>query len=223
MSEFYRPAARQLQDRFDTTRLADRLEAAIVVDELRPDDQSFVSERDFFFLSTVSADGFPTVSYKGGGPGLVTVVDPRTLAFPSYDGNGMYLSMGNIDETGNIGMLFIDFERPARLRVQARAALSDDESLLERYPGAQLVVRAEISQAWVNCPRYIHRHRRVADSPYVPDREGEAPLAPWKRLDGLHDALPEADRAQVADAGGPISRQRYAELLDEEASVDGES
>jgi len=219
MEGFYGPAARDLQARFDTTALADRLESVIVVDALSEDDRRFVGSRDFFFLSTVSDDGFPTVSYKGGAPGLVTVLDPTTLAFPNYDGNGMYLSMGNIVETARIGMLFIDFERPTRLRVQATAALSDRADLLERYPGAQLVVVAKITQAWVNCPRYIHRHVRVADSPYVPDTEGRAPVAPWKRIDFVQDSLPEADRAEVAAAGGTISRERYAELLAEEAGA----
>lgn len=220
MSDFYGPAARRLQAQFETEALADRLEAAIVVAELSEADQHFITERDFFFLSTVSTDGFPTVSYKGGAPGLVAVLDRVTLAFPSYDGNGMYLSMGNIDETAKVGLLFIDFEQPARLRVQATAALSERSDLLERWPGAQVAVVAQITQAWINCPRYIHRHHRVSDSPYVPDADGQAPLAPWKRIDFVNDVLPSADRAMVADAGGPISRERYAEILDEESGID---
>ncbi len=220
MSDFYGPAARRLQARFETEALADRLEQTIVVSELSEADQEFVATRDFFFLSTVSSDGFPTVSYKGGPTGVVAVLDPTTLAFPSYDGNGMYLSMGNIDEMARIGLLFIDLERPARLRVQAPAVLSDRSDLVGRWPGSQLAVVADITAAWVNCPRYVHRHQRVADSTYVPDDGGRAPLAPWKRLDLVADVLPEADRARVADAGGSISRQRYAELLDEEAGIE---
>jgi uncharacterized protein len=224
VSEFYGPSSRRLQERFDTADLAERLEQTIVVDELSDADQRFVAARDYFFLTTVSADGFPTVSYKGGGPGLVAVLDPRTLAFPSYDGNGMYLSMGNLADSARIGMLFIDFERPARLRVEATAELSERDDLLERWPGAQLAVVVDIRRAWVNCPRYIHRHRRVADAVHVPDADGRAPLAEWKRLDGFHDVLAAEDKARVADAGGPISRQRYAELLEEEtAGSDPES
>ncbi|MEL6982259.1 MAG: pyridoxamine 5'-phosphate oxidase family protein [Actinomycetota bacterium] len=221
MSDFYGSAARRLQARFETEALADRLEQAIVTPELSEADQDFVASRDFFFLSTVSADGFPTVSYKGGGRGLVAALDPSTLAFPSYDGNGMYLSMGNIEDTAKIGMLFIDFEQPARLRVEATATLSDRVGLLERWPGAELVVVAEITNAWVNCPRYIHRHQRVVDSSYVPDEAGDAPLAPWKRLDGITDALRPSDQALVADAGGQISHERYVELLAEEAGITG--
>lgn len=219
MERFYGPAARELQDRFETTALADRLEQVIVVEQLSEADQDFVGRSDFFFLSTIGPDGYPTVSYKGGSPGLVAVLDPTTLAFPSYDGNGMYLSMGNIAERAKIGMLFIDLEEPARLRVQGTADLSDRPDLLERWPGAELAIEVSLDRAWVNCPRYVHRHQRVADSPSVPDDEGRAPLATWKRIDFVNDALSESDRAEVERAGGPLSRERYAELLDEEASA----
>lgn len=215
MNGFYSHEQRALQERFETTVLADTLEAAIVTDRLDEGQQSFLAGRDYFFLSTVDADGFPTVSYKGGAPGFVTVVDPVTLAFPSYDGNGMYLSMGNIAASARIGMLFIDFEDPTRLRVQAMASVSDDDPLLDQYPGAELIVRASITGAWVNCPRYIHRHSRVEESKYVPDAAGEAPLPPWKRIDTLHPALPAADRER-AEAAGLIGIEDYARALAED-------
>ena len=49
-----------------------------------------------FFLSTIDQDGRPTVSYKGGDPGFVKVVDSKTIAFPLFDGNGMWYSAGNV-------------------------------------------------------------------------------------------------------------------------------
>ncbi len=61
------------------------------------------------------------VVIREGPVGLVRVVDERTIEFPSYDGNGMYLSMGNIDANAKIGVLFIDMETPRRLRLQATA------------------------------------------------------------------------------------------------------
>src|SRR5690349_18091268 len=123
MQPFYPPAARALQDRFDTRRLADRLADVKVHDRFTPDDRTFIERLDMFFLATVDAAGQPTCSYKGGDPGFVTVVDDRTLAFPNYDGNGMYLSMGNVDATQRVGLLFIDFEHPRRLRVEGTAEL----------------------------------------------------------------------------------------------------
>src|SRR5205085_3241580 len=118
MSLIYSPASRALQDAFDTRRLADRLAEVKVHDRFTADDRSFIESRDMFFLASVDATGQPTCSYKGGDPGFVTVVDETTLAFPNYDGNGMYLSMGNVAETHAVGILFIDFENRRRLRVE---------------------------------------------------------------------------------------------------------
>lgn len=133
---------RKLQEQFDCRRLADTIEQAIVTDRLDDRHIGFISSRDYFYLSTVNAAGEPTVSYKGGGAGLVRVVDNKTLAFPAYDGNGMMLSLGNISDTAKIGLLFIEFEVPNRVRVQATATLHDDDPLLADYPGAILIVRA---------------------------------------------------------------------------------
>src|SRR6266511_608800 len=135
MSEFYTATQRNLQDRFDTRRMADLLTNAIVHTEIQDAERAFIESRDMFFLATVDQSGQPTCSYKGGDPGLVTVVDATTLAFPIYDGNGMFLSLGNMQATAGVGLLFIDFETPHRLRVQGRASIREQDSLLARYPG----------------------------------------------------------------------------------------
>src|SRR6186997_2721490 len=114
----YHDGSRQLQDRFDTRRLADRLDEKFVsrgfIDD---DDRAFIEARDMFFLATADAEGRPQCSYKGGDPGFVKVIDEKTIAFPSYDGNGMYLTAGNALVNPNVGLLFIDFERRRRLRL----------------------------------------------------------------------------------------------------------
>ena len=140
---------------------------------------------------------------------MVTVVDPYTLAFPNYDGNGMFLSMGNIAETGKIGMLFIDFETPHRVRVQATATIDTNNPLMAKYPGAQLLVRAKVEKVFVNCARLIHKYRRISASPYVPDKNGETPFPAWKRIDLVHDALPSKDRERASHEGGVITLEEY--------------
>lgn len=206
----YTSAQRAVQTDQESTVLADALDAQIIVDELDEMHQGFIGSRDFFFLSTVTGDGEPTVSYKGGGVGTVKVVDATTLLFPSYDGNGMYLSMGNIADTGKIGMLFIDFETPNRVRVQATASLSQDTADLAHFPGAEMVVRANVDRAFVNCGRYIHKHERVETSRYVPDAEGHAPVPAWKRIDAIQPVFDDATRAAVAADGGTIDAEEYA-------------
>jgi predicted pyridoxine 5'-phosphate oxidase superfamily flavin-nucleotide-binding protein len=191
----YHDASRELQDRFDTRRLADRIEERLVHRTLSEDDRAFVEARDMFFLATVDDHGQPQCSYKGGDPGFVRVVDPGTLAFPSFDGNGMYLSLGNIAETARVGLLFVDFERPRRLRINGVARVEAADPLLERYPRAQCIVRIEITEVFPNCGRYVHRLELVERSRFTPRSDCDPPVPDWKRSDWARDVLPAGDPA----------------------------
>ena len=201
MSTLYSSQARALQDQFDTRRLADRLAEVKVHDQITSDDRAFIERMDMFFLATVDEDGQPTCSYKGGDPGFVTVVDEHTLAFPNYDGNGMYLSMGNVDATHRVGMLFIDFERQRRMRVDGTAERCDDDALLAKYPGAQFVVRVHAERVYPNCPRYIHKYQLVERSAFVPHAGENPPVPGWKQTDWARDVLPAGDPARSTAAG----------------------
>jgi uncharacterized protein len=199
MSRVYHEGNRTLQDRFDTRRLADRLEERLVTDTIGENDRSFIESADMFFLATADDEGHPNCSYKGGDPGFVRVVDPRTIAFPNYDGNGMYLSMGNLLRNPSVGMLFIDFERGDRMRLNGEASIDEQDPLMASYPEAQFIVRVRAREVFPNCPRYIHRMRRVARSEFVPREGCETPVPDWKRSDWAVDALPENDPARRSD------------------------
>jgi predicted pyridoxine 5'-phosphate oxidase superfamily flavin-nucleotide-binding protein len=201
MSRLYGDKHRALQDMFDSRRMADRIETIAVKPELGDVERQFIETRDMFFLSSIDHMGRPTVSYKGGAAGFVRVLGPATIAFPSYDGNGMYLSMGNITGNPEIGMLFIDFERPFRIRVQGQAEITRDPAALAVFKEAELVVKVEVSETWMNCPRYIHRMQRLEPSRYVPREDEETPLCEWKRIDGLQDVLRPNELAAVEKAG----------------------
>ena len=186
----YHEGARALQDRFDSRRLADRLEEITVHERFTPDDKAFVERSAMFFLATADADGWPDCSYKGGMPGFVRVIDPETLAFPSYDGNGMFRSLGNILVNPRVGLLFIDFEHRDRMRVRGTASLHDDDELLDSFEGAQLIVRVRAERIFPNCPRYIHRMELVDHSAFAP-RPGHVPPIPeWKQMEIFRDFLP---------------------------------
>jgi predicted pyridoxine 5'-phosphate oxidase superfamily flavin-nucleotide-binding protein len=197
--DLYHDGARGWQDRFDTRRLADRLEQTLARTALSDDDRAFVERAPLFFLATCDANGQPDVSHKGGRPGFVRVLDPTTLAFPSYDGNGMFRSLGNLSVQPRVALLFIDFERPARLRVLGRASVEADDPLLADIAGAQVVVRVAVERVFPNCPRYVHRMQIVEASPYVPVAGQAAPVPAWKRSSNFRDVLPRGDPA--ADAG----------------------
>jgi hypothetical protein len=192
----YHEASRRLQDRFDTRRLADRIEDRIVREVIDADDRAFIEARDMFFIATTDEDGKPQCSYKGGEPGFVRVLDEHTLAFPVYDGNGMFLTAGNLVASGNVGLLFVDFEGRKRLRLNGVASVDDDDPLLAEYPEAQLVVRVRATEVFPNCPRYIHEYRLVKRSRFVPKTDCETPVPKWKQSEWAHDVLPENDPAQ---------------------------
>jgi len=209
MSRLYGDEHCTLQERFQSKPMADRIEQIALKTEIGEEERAFIESRDFFFLSTVNEQGQPTVSYKGGNPGFVKVLDANTLLFPNYDGNGMYLSMGNIGANAHVGFLFMDFERPFRLRAQGTAELSDAPDLLARYKEAELVVRVAVSELWMNCPRYIHRYQRVKTSRYVPQETTDTPVCEWKRVDAVQDVLHEGEREQVERAGGVIPTEEW--------------
>jgi uncharacterized protein len=196
----YNDASRALQDRFDTRRLADRIDERIVRTAIDDDDRGFIERADMFFIATADAEGRPQCSYKGGDPGFVRVLDERTIAFPLYDGNGMYLTAGNALVNPHVGLLFVDFEQRRRLRLNGVARVSEDDPLLADYPEAQLIVRVEATEVFPNCPRYIHEYRLVQHSRFVPREDCRTPVPAWKTRDWSRDVLGAGDPANEPGA-----------------------
>jgi predicted pyridoxine 5'-phosphate oxidase superfamily flavin-nucleotide-binding protein len=213
MPDIYGKQHRALQEKFETVKLADAVKANIVTSEIGDEHRGFIESRDMFFLTTVDHRGFPTCSYKGGSPGFIKVIDSKTIAFPSFDGNGMFLSMGNITLNNKIGMLLIDFETPHRIRIHGEASITPNDPLLQEFIGAELVIRVNIVDIFINCPRYIHRYQRLDSSKYIPKAECATPLPQWKRIDGLQDALPERDKEIAARLGGTITPEEYGAMV----------
>jgi uncharacterized protein len=196
MAGLYHEGNRRLQDAFDTRRLADRLEEVKVRDFIDEVDRAFIEGLDMFFLATADADGRPSCSYKGGDPGFVRALDEHTLAFPDYDGNGMFLSLGNALVNPEVGLLFVSFERRRRLRLNGTASVDTDDPLLASWPEARAVVRVRVREVFPNCPRYIHHYELVERSRFVPHADAETPVPDWKRSDWASDVLPAGDRAR---------------------------
>jgi uncharacterized protein len=212
----YTDEALALQRRFDTEALAAAELAVIVHEAIAPPDRAFIARMEMFWLASVDPKGAPTVSYKGGAPGFVKMPDDKTLLFPCFDGNGMYFSMGNIAATGRVGLLFMDFVTPARLRVQGEAKLTDDAAVVGLWPGAQFAVQVDITALITNCPRYIPRMQRLAGSRYVPDAvTGEQPIPGWKRIDAIQPVLAKRDQGKADAVGGLISMAAWDGMVAE--------
>lgn len=188
-STMYHEGNRRLQDQFDSRPISDRLES-LARKEFTPDDRAFIERAPYFFLATADAEGRPDCSFKGGMPGFVSVTGPSELAFPDYDGNGMFKSLGNILVNVEVGLLFIAMHgRPQRLRVNGTATVSRDDPLVGRTVGAQLMVRVAARVIFPNCPRYIPDMQRTDPSVYAPRPNYEAPEPAWKNFDSFRDCI----------------------------------
>jgi uncharacterized protein len=187
----YHEANRVLQDAFGSRELADRLEKHLRRAAFTEEDAAFITSLRFFFLATADAEGKPDCSFKGGDPGFVRVLAPELLVFPDYDGNGMFKSLGNIRANPHVGLLFIAMEdRPKRLRVNGTAELVLDGPLLDRFEGAQALVRVTPVDIFPNCPRNVPRMQFVEASPYIPRCDIERVEPAWKRFESFADVVP---------------------------------
>jgi uncharacterized protein len=184
----YHAGNRRVQDQMDSRRLADRMRHSLAFSE---DDRTFIEQCCVFFLATADAEGQPDVSYKGGLPGFVRVIDESTLAFPDYDGNGQFRSLGNILVNPRVSMIFMDFQGQQRKRVKGTASVHFDDRLLAEFPGAQAIVRVQATEIFSNCPRYIHKMTIVEHSVYAPGPEHTPPEASWKSNEQYRDVLPQ--------------------------------
>lgn len=191
---FYNEGARAMQDRFDSRRLADRLEQVTLRRAFTDEDRAFIARAPMFFLATADAEGRPDCSYKGGMPGFVRVVDATTLAFPSYDGNGQFRSLGNLLLNPRVGMLFIDFEATKRIRINGTASIDDADPLRDHYPDADVVVRVLVEEIFPNCPRYIHKMQLTELSAYAPRPDYQPPVPAWKQMEVFREHLPSHPR-----------------------------
>ena len=192
----YHDGMRRLQDARETRGIADRLEQLTVHTAFTDGDRVFIEGCSMFFIATADSLGRPDCSYKGGLPGFVRVLDKHTLAFPDYDGNGMYRSWGNTLVNPHVGLLFLDFEKQIRIRVNGSAQVSADDPLLTEFPGSVLIIRVVAEKIFPNCPRYIHKMQLVEHSAYAPRQAYTPPVPEWKTFDDFRDALPARDRPE---------------------------
>ena len=194
IDNLYHDGMRRLQDARETRPIADRLNQVTVRAAFTDEDRAFIQRCPMFFIATADTRGHPDCSYKGGMPGFVRVLDDRTLAIPDYDGNGMYRTWGNVLVNPHVGLLFLDFERQKRLRVNGEATVAEDDPLRADHPGSVFIVRVAARRIFPNCPRYLHKMQIVEHSAYAP-RPGYTPPVPaWKTFDVFRDALPARDR-----------------------------
>jgi len=178
---FYSKQSQQLQQRFGLRALADQLYATRRHTEFTDSDRSVIQEAQMFFLATADEHGHPDCSVKGGVPGFVKIAGENELLIPHYDGNGMFRSTGNIVANSHIGLLFVELEGQFRkLRINGVATVIDTPSLLEQFPGAQLLIRVTALDIFPNCPRYLPEPGSCEPSVFNPRQNYVPPEPFWK-------------------------------------------
>ena len=199
-SIMYHDGNRRLQDQFSSRRISDRLEEKLTHTHFSADDKAFIESANYFFIATADAQGHPDCSFKGGMPGFVQVTGGSEIAFPDYDGNGMFKSLGNLLVNRNVGLLFIAmYGKPKRLRVNGTASVNRDDPLLAKTIGAQLIVRVAARAIFPNCPRYIPSMELIEPSIYAP-RPGCLPVEPaWKGFDDFKGYVHPRQRTARGD------------------------
>ena len=158
-------AVRAAQERFGSREQGDRLRAhGPANDTLTAAERDFIQARDGFYLASVSESGWPYVQFRGGPAGFVRALDGKTLAYADFRGNRQYISTGNMEHDGRVALLFMDYARPARLKLLGRARVVDAAQAPQLARQLQLPdYRARVERAvliaveafdW-NCPQHI--------------------------------------------------------------------
>jgi predicted pyridoxine 5'-phosphate oxidase superfamily flavin-nucleotide-binding protein len=190
--EFYQGASRTLQRQFGTDELAAHLARRHVLTELDSTHIEWIRRADAVYVATVDPRGRPDCSYKGGLPGFVQVPDVRTLEIPSYDGNGMYRTLGNAAGAAWIGLLFLFPDVPAKLRVNGACQVLTEPPALAGHTGAEAVLRVDIREVFENCPRYLHDRISGEHSAHCPRPDYQPPEPAWKQKPEYQGLLPPA-------------------------------
>jgi uncharacterized protein len=202
-SDFYHDGMRRVQEKMDSVRLADRLREVTVHEQFTDDDRAFVESASMVFVATADADGRPDCSYKGGNPGFIRILDEATIAIPFYDGNGQYRTLGNILANPAVGLLFVDFDKTQRLRINGDAAVvfadttdtdthnAGDSTFINSFPGAEAIVVLRLRHAFPNCPRYVHHLASGTISEYAPAAGYEPPKPEWQSRPSFQPYLPK--------------------------------
>ncbi len=193
--EFYHDRMRDLQDRYEGRAVADRLAANRRRAQFNDADREFIESSPFFFLAT-STPHSVDCSFKGGQPGFVRVMGENVVAWPDYDGNRMYRSLGNIACNPRVGLLFIRmdgklYNNAARLRINGHAEIDESAAAITGMPGAKRLVRVTADHIFTNCPRYIPKLSFEEPSVYVPREGYKPPDPPWKSMPFVKDIFDE--------------------------------
>ena len=150
----FTPAVREAQARDGSrARYARAFESSDAVRnaELGPDEEAFIHAQRSFYMATVSETGWPYVQHRGGSPGFLRVVDPKTLSFTDLPGNRQFISVGNLVNDDRVALILVDYAHRSRLKLLGRLAVHEVAHAETRQ--REMTIHVEAFD-W-NCPQYI--------------------------------------------------------------------
>ena len=123
--------------------------------------RDFIESSSFLLMGTVCPEGNLDVSPRGGPSGFVKILDKEQIAIPDLNGNNRLDTIRNIINQGRVGLLFIIPGLDETLRVNGKACVNTDESILERFtdelkkPKTAIVVKIETG--FIHCAKSFIR------------------------------------------------------------------
>jgi uncharacterized protein len=128
---------------------------------LNPMTRLFVERSPFVCIATSDAEGNCDLSPRGDPAGFVRILDDCTLLLPERPGNRLADSLRNLLANPHIGLLFMVPGVTDTFRVNGRAAITTDETLLApcavegKRPLLGLLV--DIDEAYTQCSKALLR------------------------------------------------------------------
>ena len=123
----------------------------------------FLSLSPFVVLSSGTVDGGFDASPRGGEPGFVKAPDAGTLLIPDAPGNNRLDTLENIIANGRLGLLFLIPGVDETLRVNGRARLEDDVSLIDHFKNEKqvpkLVIKVQVEDVYLHCAKALMRSK----------------------------------------------------------------
>jgi len=194
------PSVKAAQEANGSRGMFEDFEGDRAFDRLGPAEAAYITERDSFYMASVSETGWPYVQHRGGPPGFLRVLDETTLAFADFRGNRQYISLGNIAANGRVALILMDYPHRARMKLYGRIEAHDlagDPQLASML--ALDGYRAKVERGFVlhleafdwNCAQHI--------TPRYTQGQIDAALVPFRAQMAALEAENQALRARLAE------------------------
>ena len=133
------------------------------IDHLDAHCKRFIALSPFLVIASSDGQGALDSSPRGGAPGFVRTANDHTLLIHDSPGNNRLDTLTNIIATGSVGLLFMIPGVDETLRVNGRARLNDDASLLQTFADdkrtPKLAIEVTVTDAYLHCAKAFMRSK----------------------------------------------------------------